>query len=108
MLIKDIDFEKQNGLVPVIIQEENSEKVLMLGFMNEESLRQTIDKGYAVFWSRTRKGLWLKGETSGNRFKVKEILTDCDKDTLLIKVEVKGNGVACHTGNKSCFFEEIK
>ena len=105
--IKDIDFKKQKGLVPAIIQEEKTGEILMLGYMNEESLKQTLEKGYAVFWSRSRKELWLKGETSGNRLKVKDVLVDCDQDTLLIKVDLEGSG-ACHTGNKSCFFEKVK
>lgn len=103
----DLDFKKQKGLIPAIIQEEKTGEVLMLGYMNEESLKLTQEKGYVVFWSRSRKQLWMKGETSGNKLKVKKIFTDCDKDTLLIKVEIEGEGIVCHTGNKSCFFEEI-
>lgn len=102
-----LDFKKQRGLIPAIIQEERTGEVLMLGYINKKALAQTIKTGYATFWSRSRQKLWMKGETSGNKLKVKEIFTDCDQDTLLIKVNVEGNGVACHTGNKSCFFEEI-
>lgn len=108
VLTKNIDFKKGKGLIPAVIQEEKTSEVLMLGYINKESLTQTIKTGYVTFWSRSRKELWMKGETSGNKLKVKKIMVDCDKDTLLIKVEMEGNKVACHTGNKSCFFEEIK
>lgn len=105
--LQALDFKKQRGLIPAIIQEEKTGEVLMLGYMNKKSLEQTLQTGYATFWSRSRKSIWMKGETSGNKLKVKEILTDCDQDTLLIKVVVEGDGVVCHTGNKSCFFEQI-
>lgn len=103
--IKSIDFEKNKGLVPVIIQDCETLEVLMLGYMNEESLRKTIDSKKTYFFSRSRKTLWNKGETSGNFQIIKDIFVDCDNDTLLIKV--KQLGVACHTGKKSCFYKKI-
>lgn len=105
--INNLTFKKQGGLIPAVIQDYKTGDVLMVGYMNRESLKLTIKNGYATFWSRSRKKLWMKGETSGNKLKIKKIMTDCDRDTLLIKVKVEGNGVVCHTGNKFCFFEEI-
>ncbi|EHO08048.1 MULTISPECIES: bifunctional phosphoribosyl-AMP cyclohydrolase/phosphoribosyl-ATP diphosphatase HisIE [Myroides] len=99
----DIDFNKGNGLVPVIIQNKDSMQVLMQGYMNEEAYQQTITEGKVTFYSRTKNRLWTKGETSGNYLLVKEILTDCDRDCLLIKVEAIG--ATCHTGSTSCFGE---
>lgn len=93
------------GLIPVIAQDFTTGDVLMLAYMNEESLSKTIKTGFAHYWSRSRKCLWLKGETSGNTQKVHNIYYDCDRDTLLLKVEQNGN--ACHTGNKTCFFNEL-
>ncbi|MEI6221932.1 MAG: phosphoribosyl-AMP cyclohydrolase [bacterium] len=101
-----IDFSKLNGLIPVVIQEYQTKDILMLAFMNEESLKKTIETGETWFWSRSKQTLWHKGETSGNIQKVKEIFLDCDNDTLLITVEQVG-GVACHTGKKSCFFTTV-
>lgn len=95
----------ERGLIPVIIQEEKSGDVLMLAYMNEESLKITIKERMTCFYSRSRQVLWRKGETSGHRQKVKDIFYDCDKDTLLIKVEQAG--VACHTGEGSCFFRKM-
>lgn len=100
----ELDFKKMNGLIPAIIQDANTGVVLMLGFMNEESLKMTEEKKLVTFWSRSRKTLWTKGETSGNFLKVKEILSDCDDDTLLIKAVP--TGPVCHTGKDTCFFEE--
>ena len=100
-----VDFAKGNGLVPVIVQEASSKDVLMLAYMNEESLRQTLDTGIATYYSRSRQGLWVKGETSGHYQHVKSLTIDCDKDTLLAKVEQVG--VACHTGNPTCFHQPI-
>ncbi|MFA7290229.1 MAG: bifunctional phosphoribosyl-AMP cyclohydrolase/phosphoribosyl-ATP diphosphatase HisIE [Melioribacteraceae bacterium] len=100
--IKNIDFEKMNGLVPAVIIDEN-EKVLMLGFMNEEAITQTINSSLVTFFSRSKKRLWTKGETSGNYLNVLDIKLDCDNDTLLIKV--KPNGPVCHTGSYTCFDE---
>lgn len=101
-----LDFDKMGGLVPTIVQEESTGEILMLGFMNEEAFKKTKEIGKVTFWSRTNKKLWTKGETSGNFLIVKRIYTDCDNDTILIKAEPKGP--TCHTGNKSCFFKEIK
>ncbi len=100
--IKKIDFKKQGGLVPVIVQDVENLEVLMLAYMNEESLQITLEKGYACYYSRSRQQLWLKGETSGHYQKVREMIIDCDQDTILIKVEQ--TGAACHTGHRSCFF----
>ncbi len=94
-----------NGLIPAIVQDVYSKKVLMLAYMNKESLEITINEGKTCFWSRSRKCLWRKGETSGNTQQVVSIRTDCDRDTLLIEV-IKA-GPACHTGSETCFFEDI-
>ena len=99
-----IDFEKGNGLVPVITQDFETDEVLMLAYMNRQSFLETMKSGFATYWSRSRKELWKKGATSGNVQKVVEVKYDCDADTLLLKVEQKG--VACHTGMKSCFFKK--
>ena len=96
-----IDFSKGNGLVPAIIQDYSSLQVLMLGYMNQEALEQTRKEGKVTFYSRSKKRLWTKGETSGNFLYVKEILADCDNDTLLVKVNAAGP--ACHNGTISCF-----
>ncbi len=100
----DIDFKKMDGLVPAIIQDSKTLKVLMLGFMNEEALQKTIESGKVTFWSRTRQCLWTKGETSGNFLHVVEILNDCDNDTLLIKADPEGP--VCHTGADTCWNEK--
>lgn len=102
----NIDFDKGNGLVPAIIQEDSTGEVLMLGYMNKESFDKTLETGLTWFYSRTRQKLWNKGETSGHIQKVKKISLDCDNDTLLITVDQVGP--ACHTGAKSCFFKTIK
>ena len=93
----------RDGLVPAVIQDADTDAVLMVGFMNAEALERTRTSGYATFFSRTRHALWMKGETSGNRLKVTQMLADCDDDTVLLKVVCEGDGVACHTGAKSCF-----
>jgi phosphoribosyl-AMP cyclohydrolase len=98
----DIDFKKGDGLVPVVIQEASSNEVLMVGYMNHESWQKTLETGRACFWSRSRKKLWLKGETSGHFQEVREAYLDCDADTLVLKVNQIG-GAACHTGFRSCF-----
>ena len=98
-----MDFAKLNGLIPAVIQDADSDEVLMIGFMNEEALERTRASGYATFFSRTRGTLWMKGETSGNRLKVIETLVDCDDDTLLLKVKREGEGNVCHTGARTCF-----
>jgi phosphoribosyl-ATP pyrophosphohydrolase/phosphoribosyl-AMP cyclohydrolase len=99
-----MDFSKLDGLIPAVIQDAASAEVLMVGFMNEEALRLTRQTGFATFFSRTRNKLWMKGETSGNRLQVVDMLTDCDDDTLLLKVKRLGDGNVCHTGERSCFF----
>ena len=101
-----MDFEKLNGLIPAIIQDAKTNKVLMLGFMNEEALERTRKEGQVTFFSRTKNRLWTKGEESGNFLHVKSITEDCDKDTLLIKVHPAGP--VCHTGKDTCFEEENK
>jgi phosphoribosyl-AMP cyclohydrolase len=101
-----LDFNKLGGLVPAIIQDAASGRVLMLGFMNDESFRLTVETGFATFFSRSRNKLWLKGESSGHRLVVKEISTDCDQDAVLVKVEALGPGV-CHEGYESCFFRRL-
>ena len=100
----EIDFEKSGGLVPAVVQDAGTKVVLMLGYMNEEALQKTQKEGVVTFFSRTKGRLWTKGETSGNFLKVKEIIVDCDRDTLLIKAEPVG--VVCHTGADTCFDEQ--
>ncbi len=101
-----IDFEKAGGLVPAIVQDWKTGEVLMIAYMNAESWAKTQETGKACFWSRSRKTLWLKGETSGHMQVVKEAYLDCDDDALLLKVEQLG-GAACHTGYRSCFYRRI-
>ena len=98
-----MNFTKLDGLIPAVIQDDATGEVLMVGFMNDEALALTRSSGYAFFFSRTRNTLWMKGETSGNRLRVIDILVDCDDDTVLLKVTCEGDGVACHTGDRSCF-----
>ncbi len=105
MQISEIKFDP-NGLVPAIVQDAETNQVLMLAYMNEESLRLTLEKGETIFWSRSRGELWHKGATSGNIQKVIEVRVDCDVDTLLILVHPAGP--ACHTGNQTCFYRSIK
>jgi phosphoribosyl-AMP cyclohydrolase len=93
-----------NGLLPAVIQDSRTGAVLMVGYMDREALRRTLESGKAWFWSRSRRVYWLKGETSGNVLEVREVFADCDADTLLVKVIPRGAGVACHTGRYSCFF----
>ncbi len=102
----DLDFSKLGGLITAVIQDHETGRVLMVGFMNEEAFQKTVESGFATFYSRSRNKLWLKGETSGHRLVVKEISTDCDKDALLIRVEALGPGV-CHEGYQSCFFRRL-
>jgi phosphoribosyl-AMP cyclohydrolase len=102
-----VDFTKNNGLVPTIIQDDKSGEVYMLGYMNEEVLQKTVETKWVFFYSRSRQKLWMKGEESGNKLKVKKIYSDCDNDTLLVKVELIGSNV-CHTGNRSCFFTKLE
>jgi len=101
-----IDFEKGNGLVPVIVQDAESGDVLMLAYMNDEAYRKTLETGKATYWSRSRRKLWMKGESSGNVQEVKGIYIDCDEDTILLKVHQVG-GAACHTGHRSCFYRKM-
>jgi phosphoribosyl-AMP cyclohydrolase len=101
-----IDFEKAGGLVTAIAQDEATGEVLMVAYMNEESLRRTLEAGEVVYWSRSRKKLWHKGEESGNVQKLKGLFVDCDGDALVLKVEQIG-GAACHTGKRNCFFRRI-
>jgi phosphoribosyl-ATP pyrophosphohydrolase/phosphoribosyl-AMP cyclohydrolase len=103
-----IDFEKMQGLVPAIVQDDGSQEILMLGFMNQEAFERTVKSGYVTFFSRTRNRLWTKGESSGNRLKLVSINTDCDRDSFLVRVEVEGAGVVCHLGTRSCFTQEIE
>lgn len=102
-----MDFSKLDGLIPAVIQDAESAEVLMVGFMNEEALARTKATGFATFFSRTRNTLWTKGETSGNRLEVVEMLTDCDDDTVLVKVRRLGDGNVCHTGERTCFFSVL-
>ena len=100
------DFDKCDGLVPVVVQETGTGVVLMMAYMNQEAYQETLATGRAVYYSRSRQGLWRKGETSGNVQLVKRMAIDCDRDTLLIEVDQQG-GAACHEGYKSCFFREL-
>lgn len=102
---KVLDFDKGNGLLPVIVQDASTLQVLMQAYMNEEAYIKTVESGRATFYSRSRKSLWTKGETSGNYMEVWEIFTDCDLDCILLKV--KPAGPACHTGQTSCFFNVV-
>ena len=102
-----IDFDKMQGLVPAVIQDADTAELLMLGFMNREALQATLLTGFATFYSRTRQKLWTKGETSGNRLEVVAAWTDCDRDTILLRVRVLGSGKVCHTGSRSCFTQEL-
>jgi phosphoribosyl-AMP cyclohydrolase len=98
-----MDFSKFQGLVPAVVQDAESSEVLMVGFMNEDALARTRKSGYVTFFSRTRNMLWTKGETSGNRLQVVDLLVDCDEDTLLVKAKRLGDGNVCHTGQRTCF-----
>ena len=102
-----MDYSKLNGLIPAVIQDSESAEVLMVGFMNEEALVRTRSTGFATFFSRSRNKLWMKGETSGNRLRVVNILVDCDDDTVLVKVIREGDGKVCHTGERTCFFRKL-
>ncbi len=104
----EIDFDKMQGLVPAVVQDAAGGELLMVGFMNREALETTLQTGFVTFYSRTRQKLWAKGETSGNRLEVVAVWTDCDRDTVLLRVNVLGAGVVCHTGSKSCFTQELQ
>ena len=102
-----MDYSKLNGLIPAVIQDADSNEVLMVGFMNDEALARTRDTRFATFFSRTRNKLWMKGETSGNRLAVVDILVDCDDDTVLVRVKRLGDGNVCHTGARTCFYRKL-
>jgi phosphoribosyl-AMP cyclohydrolase len=103
----NLDFQKAGGLITAVIQDHATGRVLMVGYMNEEAFRKTVESGYATFYSRSRRKLWLKGESSGHRLMVEEISTDCDRDAVLVKVRALGPGV-CHEGYASCFFRRLE
>ncbi|MSO81728.1 MAG: phosphoribosyl-AMP cyclohydrolase [Acidobacteria bacterium] len=103
-----MDFSKLDGLIPAVVQDHVSHDVLMVGFMNQEAWDITRRTGYVTFYSRTRNTLWTKGETSGNRLAVRDILIDCDEDTVLVKAERQGDGNVCHTGERTCFFQRAE
>jgi phosphoribosyl-ATP pyrophosphohydrolase/phosphoribosyl-AMP cyclohydrolase len=102
-----LDFDKMGGLLPAVVQDSSGGEVLMVGFMNRQALERTLETGYVTFFSRTRQQLWMKGESSGNRLRVVSAHTDCDRDTLLLRVDVEGAGLVCHRGTRSCFTESI-
>lgn len=101
------DFEKMSGLLPAVVQDASDGEVLMVGFMNRDAAQRTLQEGYVTFFSRTRNQLWTKGESSGNRLRVVSAYTDCDRDTLLLRVQVEGVGLVCHRGTRSCFTDEV-
>ena len=103
----NLDFSKLDGLLPAVIQDHATGRVLMVGFMNEEAYKHTVATGHATFYSRSRNKLWTKGDTSGHRLLVKDIQTDCDRDTVLVFVEALGPGV-CHDGYHSCFYRTLR
>ncbi len=105
-LLGKLDFKKGNGLIPVVVQDAESKQVLMVAYANKEALGKTLSTGYAHYWSRSRRELWMKGETSGHTQKIKSVIVDCDYDTLLYVVEQKGP--ACHTGKVTCFHNRLK
>ncbi len=98
-----VDFTKLDGLIPAVVQDDASNEVLMVGFMNAEALEKTRQTGFVTFFSRSRNALWTKGETSGNRLQVVSLLADCDDDTLLVRARRLGDGNVCHTGQRTCF-----
>ncbi len=104
--ISELKYD-QKGLVPAVIQDDRNNAVLMVGYMNEDAIKRTMNTGRVCFWSRSRQEYWVKGESSGNFFEVKSVYADCDADTLLIKVIPLGPGLACHTGRYSCFFNTL-
>ncbi|HEY2829421.1 MAG TPA: phosphoribosyl-AMP cyclohydrolase [Thermoanaerobaculia bacterium] len=102
-----MDYSKLDGLIPAVIQDADTSEVLMVGFMNDVALAETRRTGFATFFSRTRNTLWMKGETSGNKLEVVDILVDCDDDTVLLKVKRLGGGSVCHTGERTCFYRTL-
>jgi phosphoribosyl-AMP cyclohydrolase len=105
-LLDQLDFDKNSGLVTAIAQDHSTGEILMVAFMNQESFRLTVETGSVVYWSRSRKQLWRKGEVSGNTQKLKSLYIDCDGDSVLMQVEQIG-GAACHTGRRNCFFRKL-
>ena len=105
MNIDELKFDEK-GLVPAVVQEEDTGEVLLIGFMNADALRMTYDKGLVTFWSRTQGKLWTKGETSGNVLRLVRVLYNCEESTLLVKARLEGDAV-CHTGNRTCFYREL-
>ena len=105
-LMEKLDWNKGNGLIPVVVQDAKSKAMLMLAYANKEALEKTLSTGYAHYWSRSRGKLWMKGETSGHTQKIKRVVADCDYDALLYIVEQKGN--VCHTGKETCFHHEFE
>ena len=103
----ELDFEKESGLIPAIVQDALNNEVLMLGFMNKEAVERTLQTGLVTFYSRSRKKLWTKGESSGQRLMLREVRFDCDRDALLVRVELAGAAV-CHEGYRSCFFRRLE
>ncbi len=101
------DFDKLGGLIPAVVQDASGGEVLMVGFMNREALERTVAEGYVTFYSRTRNRLWTKGESSGNRLRIISASTDCDSDSLLLRVAVEGSGMVCHLGTRSCFTKPV-
>ena len=102
-----MNFTKLGGLIPAVIQDDASNEVLMVGFMNAEALKRTRDTGYVTFYSRSRNTLWTKGETSGNRLEVVGVFVDCDDDTVLVRARRLGDGNVCHTGQRTCFYRTL-
>ena len=102
-----MDFTKLDGLIPAVVQDDTTNEVLMVGFMNADALAKTRDTGYVTFFSRSRNTLWTKGETSGNRLEVVSLFVDCDDDTLLVRARALGDGKVCHTGQRTCFFRTL-
>lgn len=103
----DLDFEKENGLIPAIVQDYANNEVLMLGFMNREALAKTRETGFVTFYSRSRQKLWTKGESSGQKLLLRELRVDCDQDAVLVRAELSG-GAVCHEGYRSCFFRRLE
>ena len=103
----ELDFDKMGGLIPAVVQDLSTGDVLMVGFMNPPALLRTLEGGYVTFFSRTRNALWTKGESSGNRLRLISCQTDCDRDTLLLRVQVEGAGLVCHHGTRSCFTDPV-
>ena len=103
----NLDFAKSDGLITAVVQDQATGRVLMVGYMNEEAFRKTVETGFVTFYSRSRRKLWLKGESSGHKLDVREISADCDLDAVLVQVEALGPGV-CHEGYQSCFFRSLQ